>query len=42
MADFLNHPITVGDVLVASGVTIATLIAFLLFVVVAVNRGWVK
>ena len=42
MTDFLNHAITVSDLLwaVAYGLMLAA--AFVGFVVLAVNRGWVK
>ena len=40
MIRWLNHPITVGDVLMVGG--IVALILFLLFVVLALNMGWVR
>lgn len=42
MTEFLNHAITVGDLLMASAVAVVFLIAFLGLVVLAVNMGWVK
>lgn len=42
MTKVLNHAITVGDLLLAGAVGITLLIAFLGFVVLAVNQGWVK
>lgn len=42
MTEFLNHAITVSDLLLAGAVGIVLLIAFLGFVVLAVNMGWVK
>jgi hypothetical protein len=42
VTEFLNHAITVGDLLVVSAVAVVFLIVFLGFVVLAVNMGWVK
>lgn len=42
MSDFFNHAITVGDLFMAGAVGIVLLIAFLGFVVLAVNMGWVR
>jgi hypothetical protein len=42
MAEFLNRAITVGDLFIAAGFGVVCVVLALIFVVVAVNMGWVK
>ena len=42
MTEFLNHAITVGDLLWATAYGLMLAAAFVGFVVLVVNSGWVK
>jgi len=42
MAEFFNRAITVGDIFIAAGFGVVCVILALIFIVVAVNMGWVK
>ncbi len=39
---FLEHQITVGDLFAGVGVGLLLALCFLIYVIVAVNNGWVK
>jgi hypothetical protein len=42
MAEFFNRAITVGDLFIAAGFGVCAVVLALIFVVVAVNMGWIK
>lgn len=42
MTDILNHAVTLGDILAVAVVGITLLGVLLIFIVVAVNMGWLR
>jgi fatty-acid desaturase len=40
MTEFLNHAITVGDVLMVWGMALAIVLAVVAYAIISINMGW--